>query len=72
LADGGIYWDIPTETIPPELRSIGCRFVVVTRPREAPSPNLVGREAVRSGLKIERLPDEDVGRWPECNEHRPT
>ena len=28
LADGGIYWDIPTELIPARWRGIGSRFIV--------------------------------------------
>jgi len=28
LADGGIDWDIPTEKIPPTLRSIGSVFLL--------------------------------------------
>lgn len=28
LADGGVEWEIPTESIPPHLRQIGSRFVV--------------------------------------------
>lgn len=31
MADGGIYWDIPTVRIPPHLRAIGSRFVVITQ-----------------------------------------
>lgn len=30
LADGGIYWDIPTEKIPIDLRRIGSVFLVET------------------------------------------
>ncbi|HKI37948.1 MAG TPA: hypothetical protein VKA46_39200 [Gemmataceae bacterium] len=30
LANGGIEWDIPTRSIPPHLRGIGSRFLVVT------------------------------------------
>ncbi len=26
---GGIYWDIPTEVIPPHLRSMGSRFLLL-------------------------------------------
>ncbi len=29
MADGGIYWDIPTEVIPPHLRSMGSRFLLL-------------------------------------------
>lgn len=29
IADGGIEWDIPTELIPPQLRAIGSRFIVI-------------------------------------------
>jgi hypothetical protein len=30
MADGGIYWDIPTSVIPPHLRRMGSRFIVET------------------------------------------
>ena len=30
MADGGIYWDIPTSLIPPRLRQMGSRFIVET------------------------------------------
>jgi hypothetical protein len=30
LADGGIYWDIRTSTIPVHLRKMGSRFIVET------------------------------------------
>jgi hypothetical protein len=26
----GVFWDIPTEVIPPHLRALGSRFIVVT------------------------------------------
>ena len=34
-ADGGIVWEISTETIPPHLRKIGCRFLVEYAPPDA-------------------------------------
>jgi hypothetical protein len=30
LAGGGVRWDIPTEAIPPRLRGLGSRFVVIS------------------------------------------
>jgi hypothetical protein len=30
MADGGIYWDIPTSVIPPQLRQMGSRFLLET------------------------------------------
>ena len=29
LAGGEVYWDIPTRCIPPHLRKIGSRFLVI-------------------------------------------
>jgi hypothetical protein len=29
MADGGIYWDIPTKVIPPHLRQLGSRFLLL-------------------------------------------
>lgn len=72
LADGGIYWDIPTELIPADLRSIGSRFVV--RARTAASNSLTapvrGRESRYEDIEIERLPEKDKNLWPDCS--RPT
>ncbi len=28
MTDGVIDWDIPTNSIPPDLRTIGCRFLL--------------------------------------------
>jgi hypothetical protein len=30
MANGGATWDIPTQIIPPHLRRIGSRFIVLT------------------------------------------
>ena len=35
LADGGVTWDIPTDSIPFHLRGIGSEFLVI-RPRFTP------------------------------------
>ena len=37
LADGKFRWDIPTDRIPPHLRSIGSEFLVIM-PRFTPEP----------------------------------
>jgi hypothetical protein len=31
MADGGCYWDIPTDRIPFHLRAIGSRFLLIMR-----------------------------------------
>lgn len=70
LADGGIYWDIPTELIPPDLRSFGSRFVVRARTAASGPPllhPLHGRESRYEDIKIERLPDADKNLWRDCN-----
>ena len=70
LADGGIYWDIPTELIPIQLRSIGCRFVVRARTGAAgplPVRAAPGRELMSEDIKIEELPEGDMDLWQECN-----
>ncbi len=70
LADGGIYWDIPTELIPIHLRSIGSRFVVRARTAASGSPPLNpvhGRESRYQDIFIEELPETDKNLWQECN-----
>ena len=47
LADGGIYWDIPTEVIPPQLRQVGSRFTVIS-PYLTPEDDV---ESIRKSLQ---------------------
>ncbi len=56
IANGGITWDLPTEIIPPHLRGLGSRFVVIT---EAlwPESNDTAREIL--GAKSYRV--EELG-----------
>ncbi len=65
LADGGAYWDIPTEAIPPHLRSIGSRFVIHARTSETKSGPVHGREAVSAGIRVKELTEADKALWPE-------
>jgi hypothetical protein len=67
MADGGIYWDIPTEVIPPQLRSLGSRFVI-TPMGKAQNPPLHGRESRYENIQIEELPEAERSLWPECNQ----
>jgi hypothetical protein len=63
LAGGGIYWDVPTETIPVEFRPIGSRFVL--KAKMIGKGNLRYRRASISGdLEIEKLPDTEKLLWP--------
>lgn len=64
LADGGIYWDIPTEVIPPTLRSIGSRFVITAK--LLPDQVRQGREAWHE-VQIEEIPEAERSLWPGCN-----
>ena len=66
LADGGIYWDIPTELIPLRLRSIGCRFVVRGRTGPSVRPGH-GRESRYEYLEVEELPEADQNLWQDYN-----
>lgn len=56
LTDGAVELDIPTAIIPPPLRAIGSRFIVVSRavvPDENDTPDEIRR--LVSDLKIEEL-----------------
>jgi hypothetical protein len=60
LADGGICWDIPTERIPIQLRSIGSRFIVIMQamtPEPSDPPEAV-RAAVNN-ICVEPLSERD-------------
>jgi hypothetical protein len=70
LADGGIYWDIPTEVIPLAVRLIGCRFVITTKLVLTLDQFQHGREAWQE-VQIEEIPEGDKSRWPECNRLKP-
>ena len=52
MADGGIYWDIPTSVIPPHLRQMGSRFLLETTglsgKREAEN---MSAEQIRSAIR---------------------
>lgn len=56
LADGGIEWDIPTDRIPPHLRAVGSRFVIVSRSlRPEPHDSVDELRAAADDLAIEEL-----------------
>jgi hypothetical protein len=63
MADGGIEWDIPTEIIPPYLRPIGSRFILVSadrEPQENDPEHLIQRRI--SELRVEEIdPGESAG-----------
>lgn len=59
LADGGIMWDLPTESIPPQLRKIGSRFIVRRRllsPEEENDPDAI--RDVKNRLEVLELGEE--------------
>lgn len=60
LGDGGICWDIPTDKIPPELRAIGSRFIVVlSRLTDKPIKSMTADEMRKIyKISIERITDE--------------
>ena len=65
LADGGAYWDIPTEAIPSHLRLIGSRFVILSQSGVVTRSHH-GRAAVSESIRVEELPGADKALWPEC------
>jgi hypothetical protein len=67
LADGGAYWDIPTEAIPEGLRAIGSRFVIIQKMPYLQNPPRHGREVILKSIRIEELPEADRALWPEYN-----
>ena len=69
LADGGSYWDIPTEIIPLHLQLIGSRFVILSRIGVVSGLHH-GREAASESMRVEELPEADKALWPECNQER--
>jgi hypothetical protein len=69
LADGGAYWDIPTEVIPPHLRLIGSRFVILSRVGVVTRSHH-GRGATSESLQVAELPEADKALWPECNQKK--
>jgi hypothetical protein len=60
MANGGATWDIPTEAIPPQLRSIGSQFLIVV-PRFAiedhDSPDDIRR--MTAEIEIHELTGQD-------------
>ncbi|HLZ12813.1 MAG TPA: hypothetical protein VKP58_09515 [Candidatus Acidoferrum sp.] len=62
LADGGAYWDVPTELIPTQLRAIGSRFVIRVCTQE--QRGRFGRYALHDNLEVLELPREDRNLWP--------
>jgi hypothetical protein len=59
MADGGVWWDIPTQLIPVRLRPIGSRLLVarrMLRPEPNDSPDEI-RSAAQDFI-IEPLPTE--------------
>jgi hypothetical protein len=66
MADGGVYWNIPTEKIPPHFRSIGSRLVISGQFNQPHPPQERGRESESFvGLRFEELPEAEWHMWPE-------
>lgn len=55
MADGGIEWDIPTEIIPPHLRPIGSRFILVSADREPQEDDYANRVQRNLSLEVEEI-----------------
>jgi len=64
LADGGAFWDIPTELLQPHLAS---RFVILSRTGVVTGSHH-GRGAVSASIRVEELPEADKALWPECKD----
>jgi hypothetical protein len=65
MANGGAYWDVPTERIPFHLRSIGSRFVIVDHGLRPEAHDSAG--AIRSAVyafEIEELTESGLRPTP--------
>jgi hypothetical protein len=60
LADGGVYWEVPTDVIPPNLRGIGSRFILVIETADENEADRMSAEEIRSARKwtVEELSDD--------------
>ena len=66
LADGGIYWDIPTGKIPLDLRQIGSVFLVETELTPAQTQDSSERYENRfRDLVVSPLAPEEVRKYSE-------
>ena len=59
LPDGGVYWDVPTEVIPPHLRAIGSRFFLTLEMADEREMATLSAEEIRVSRKwtVEELKD---------------
>jgi len=71
LADGGIYWDIPTEVIPPAVCAIGSRFVITAKLVITEDQARHGQE-VWNEIQIEEIPEAERSLWPASHHRKPT
>ena len=56
MANGGAYWDIPTDRIPLHLRTIGSRFLVISQAiRPEPHDSIDAIRAAIDDLVVEEL-----------------
>lgn len=60
MADGGVYWEIPTEIVPLNLRAIGSRFTLTLEMADEGEMGKLSPEGIRASRKwtIEELKDE--------------
>jgi|GEM_PF-6258600 len=61
MADGGVYWDIPTSVIPPHLRRMGCQFVLeATTPSGKGEAEKMTAEEMRAAMQcsVQEIRDE--------------
>ena len=53
MANGGVYWDIPTSAIPPHLRQMGSRFLLETAGLSGKlEAENMSAEEIRSALRL--------------------
>lgn len=58
IADGGIYVDVPSKIIPPHLRAIGSRFVLITTPLTGTATLTPDQIRQADTMSVEEIKDE--------------
>jgi hypothetical protein len=58
IADGGIYVEVPSKIIPPYLRAIGSRFVLVTTPLTGTETSTPDQIRQAETMAVEEIEDE--------------
>ena len=58
IADGGLYVDVPSKVIPPQLREIGSRFILVMTPLTGTAKMTPDQIRHAETMSVEEIKDE--------------